>query len=228
VAEKVKEIWPRQGHKTEVINPGVPAGVPNPDAAAIASLKSKYKLTGKTVLLTIGRLVKRKGMDKTIEALEALPEKLVDNLSYFIIGSGSAEGYLRELIPGKLSSKVTFLGELTADEKWDWLNLSDILIMPSRDIAGDFEGFGIVYLEANLCGKPVIAGDSGGVRDAVIDGYNGILVNPNDTAGIGQAIIKLALDSELRNKLGAQGKERTIKEFNWERQVEKLFKIIKG
>jgi len=98
--------------------------------------------------------------------------------------------------------------------------------MPSRNIDGDFEGFGIVYLEANLLGKPVIAGDSGGVKDAVINGYNGILVNPEDNKEIKNAILKLSKDEKFREKLGEQGKERVINEFSWEKRTEKIYQII--
>ena len=94
--------------------------------------------------------------------------------------------------------------------------------MPSRQIKEDFEGFGIVYLEANLCSKPVIAGDSGGVRDAVKNGINGLLVNSENIEEITEAVIKLAKDKNLREKLGRQGKERVIKEFNWEKQTKKI------
>ncbi len=99
--------------------------------------------------------------------------------------------------------------------------------MPSRDIEGDFEGFGIVYLEANLCGKPVIAGNSGGVKDAVSDGVSGLMVEPENLEGIANAISRLSNDKDLRDKLGSQGKERAIREFSWENQAANLCKIIK-
>ena len=127
----------------------------------------------------------------------------------------------------KFLKKIIFLGELREDEKWNWLHLSDIFIMPAREIDGDFEGFGIVYLEANLCGKPVIAGQAGGVSDAVLDNSTGLLVNPESSEEISQAIVKLVADPNLRDDLGRQGKERAQTEFNWEKQLEKLLKLIK-
>jgi phosphatidylinositol alpha-1,6-mannosyltransferase len=99
--------------------------------------------------------------------------------------------------------------------------------MPSRKIQGDVEGFGIVYLEANLAGKPVIAGDSGGVRDAVLDGVNGLMVNPESKGEILGAILKLAGDRKLRRELGARGRQRAIKEFDSKKQVAALFKALK-
>jgi phosphatidylinositol alpha-1,6-mannosyltransferase len=99
--------------------------------------------------------------------------------------------------------------------------------MPSRQINDDFEGFGIVYLEASLAGKPIVAGRSGGVGDAVLDNETGLLVNPESTAEIANAIIELAKDENLREKLGDTGKKRAGGEFNWEKQVEKIYGIIK-
>ncbi|MBU4015184.1 glycosyltransferase family 4 protein [Patescibacteria group bacterium] len=107
-----------------------------------------------------------------------------------------------------------------------WYKICDIFIMPARNIKGDFEGFGIVYLEANLAGKPVIAGNSGGARDAVENGVNGLLVNPEDINEISNAIIKLAQDENLRKKLGEQGRERSIREFSWEKQAEKIYNCV--
>lgn len=112
------------------------------------------------------------------------------------------------------------------EEKNLWHSLCDIFVMPARNIAGDFEGFGIVYLEANLAGKPVIAGRSGGVSDAVIDGLNGLLVDPENVNDLSKKIIRLALDHELRQKLGEQGRERALREFNWQKQTEKIYNII--
>jgi phosphatidylinositol alpha-1,6-mannosyltransferase len=99
--------------------------------------------------------------------------------------------------------------------------------MTSKNIDGDYEGFGIVYLEANLHNLPVIAGDSGGVSDAVSDNFSGLLVDPNDIKDISQTITKLAKDSDLRNKLGGQGRLRVINEFNWKNLAQKFYDIVR-
>jgi phosphatidylinositol alpha-1,6-mannosyltransferase len=90
----------------------------------------------------------------------------------------------------------------------------------------DFEGFGIVYLEANLCGKPVIAGRSGGVPDAVENNVNGLLVNPESEEEIAQAILKLYESKELRETLGEQGRQRALIKFNWKNQIESFFDFL--
>ena len=102
-----------------------------------------------------------------------------------------------------------------------------IFIMPSRNIEGDFEGFGIVYLEANLAKKVVIAGDSGGVRDAVIHKVNGLLVDPNSSSSIAQAILDLAADKEAREKMGQRAYERVKKDFQWPSLVKEIYNFLK-
>jgi len=225
-ASRVKEFDSNLESKTEVVNPGIESEAPIIMADDLNALRNQYNLEGKTVLLSIGRLVKRKGVDRVIESLEQLPETEVSNIVYFIAGIGPEEEYLRKLVPPKLSKNIIFLGPLTENEKWLWLNLCDIFIMPARDIQGDYEGFGIVYLEANLCAKAVIAGNVGGVRDAVIDNYNGLLVDSEKVDKIIEAIDKLIKDPELRTRLGEQGQKRARQDFSFEKQVARLVSII--
>lgn len=214
--------------KTVVINPGIASAAPVIDRPELDALQEQYKLKGQTVLFSIGRLVKRKGVDRVIEALSRLSEEKISRLAYFIAGAGSEIDYLRSLVPPRLLKKIIFLGSLTEEEKWLWLEACDIFIMPARDIAGDYEGFGIVYLEANLCGKPVIAGNVGGVKDAVVDNYNGLLVDSENIEQIVEAIDKLAKDPDLRANLGLNGQARAISDFNWEKQTAKLVAAITG
>ncbi|MBI4812132.1 glycosyltransferase family 4 protein [Candidatus Falkowbacteria bacterium] len=218
--------------KVAVVNPGVENRITH-NAQLITLIKKKYNLDNKIVLLSVGRLVKRKGFDKVIESL---PEVLKEapnppagraGLVYAIVGNGAEENNLKFKIKNlKLKNNVLIFNNANNNERDAWLDVCDIFIMPARDIAGDFEGFGIVYLEANLAGKPVIAGDSGGVRDAVADGINGILVNPESVEEIAAAIVKLAKDENLRKKLGEQGRERAVKEFNWEGQTRKIYELL--
>lgn len=227
VREKLLENWPQLEAKVKVVNPGIEGGAPEADPYDVRTIKNSYDLEGKTIMLSLGRLVKRKGVDRTIEALTRIPEEESQNLIYFIAGSGPREEYLKKLVPLRFAKKIVFLGKLSEDEKWAWLRLCDIFIMPSRDIAGDFEGFGIVYLEANLCGKPVIAGNSGGVKDAVVDGVTGLMVDPEKVDDIKAAIVRLLKDPELRHKLGEQGQKRAIEDFDWETKIGDIWQFIK-
>lgn len=221
IAEKLL----KNKNKIKVVHPGIEQAAAY-DEELIASLKKKYNLYGKTKLLSLGRLVKRKGQDKVLESLPVVNGE-IPNLSYVIAGTGPDEAYLKTANYKAGNKNVIFLGKISDEEKWAWLNLCDIFVMPSRDIDGDFEGFGIVYLEANLSGKPVIAGRCGGVEDAVANGVNGILIiNPGDVNEIAGAIVRLAKDKNLRDNLGERGRERAIREFNWEEQAEKIYNVI--
>ena len=227
-----KFVGDKQEGKVGVVNPGI-ALAPSPSPTPLsrergAILKNKYNLQNKIVLFSIGRLVKRKGFDKVIEVMPDVLKK-VPNLVYVIAGMGPDEAYFKKK-SGNLAQnargKIIFLGKISDEEKWAWLNLCDIFIMPARNINGDFEGFGIVYLEANLCNKPVIAGDSGGARDAVEDYVNGILVDPESADAIADGIVELASCRRLRDELGGKGWRRAIEKFNWEKQVRRIYNRV--
>ncbi|MBU0636699.1 glycosyltransferase family 4 protein [Patescibacteria group bacterium] len=212
-------------NKINIINPGIEDFTTRLPQLEL-QLKIKYSLQSKLILLSVGRLVKRKGFDKVIECLHEVLKK-VPNLIYIIIGNGVEVGSLQAKIDDlKLVNKVIIITNADDQEKNAWMNLSDIFVMRSININGDFEGFGIVYLEANLANKPVIAGQSGGVGDAVINGLNGLLVDSEKNQQLIDAIIKLAKDPLLRHKLGEQGRQRALKEFNWQKQIEMVAKLI--
>lgn len=221
-----KAVDEKGGKKVVVVNPGVEVRSKKLEVRSKEELFDKYGLKDKIILLSVGRLVKRKGFDMVIEAFSQVL-KQIPNIVYVIAGSGEEINNLKFKIGNlKLKNNIILLANVQDDEKYSWYEICDIFIMPAREIDGDFEGFGIVYLEANLAGKPVIAGDSGGVRDAVIDGLNGLIVNPESVQDISQAIIRLAEDENLRKKLGKQGRERAVKEFNWEKQMKKMYNIL--
>jgi len=222
VAEDARKIV--DSEKVVVVNPGVT--IKKQENKKIKKqLIEKYNLENKKILLQVGRLVGRKGIDKTLEAMKTLKDEL-PGLIYVIIGNGEEKkNYELRITNYELDDHVLLITEADDEELQAWYELCDIFIMPSRDIAGDFEGFGIVYLEANAHGKTVIAGDSGGVRDAVEHNVNGLLVNPESVDEIKNAIIKLYNDENLRKKLGEQGRERAGREFQWSRQIEKIKQI---
>jgi len=226
VAGLVREFAPTEATKIEVVNPGIDKELRITNYELRIKLLNKYSLENKIVLLSVGRFVERKGFDKVIKALPGILKE-VPNLIYVIVGNGrELPNYESQIANRELNDNVVIITNADDEEKNAWYEICDIFIMPSRNMDGDFEGFGIVYLEANLAGKPVIAGNGGGVRDAVKDGLNGLLVNPEDVGEIQSAIIKLAKDGKLRGKLGEQGKKRAIKEFSWDKQAKKIHKIV--
>lgn len=193
----------------------------------INAFKNQHGLNNKKILLSAGRLVERKGHDQVIMALPEII-KMVPSLIYLIAGAGPRLDQLGQLATEcGVASAVRFLGPLADNELALCYNVADVFIMPSRQLAdGDVEGFGIVYLEANLYHKPVIGGSSGGVPEAVLDGETGLLVDPLNTSEIAQKTIKLLTDQTYAQQLGEQGFIRASKEFIWTKQAQKLIAIL--
>ncbi|RUM36875.1 MAG: glycosyltransferase family 1 protein [Desulfobulbus sp.] len=151
-------------------------------------LIARYGLADRRVLLTLGRLVSReraKGFDEILELLPALIQDEPD-ICYVIAGEGDYRSELEAKAKSlKVENHVVFTGMVNEEEKADLYRLADVYVMPSRG-----EGFGFVFLEAMACGIPVIASIADGSCDAVRDGKLGILVDPDDSEGIRQAILK--------------------------------------
>lgn len=182
--------------------------------------------TRSPIILTVARLVKRKGHEYI---LSSLPDVILSypNIMYAIIGEGperaDLERRVREL---GIERSVVFLGLLSdAHTAW-WYAHADVFVMTPIDIDGDVEGFGIVYLEANSFGKPVIASASGGIGDAVRDGVTGLIVPEKSSDAIRSALIMLLSDPVLATRLGRQGKKRVEDEFSWSTQAKKLTYLL--
>jgi len=226
-AELVKRARPSVSRRVIIVNPGIDNTHPPviaPDY--LADLRQRYNLAGCPILLTVGRVVERKGVDKVLEAMtQLLP--YYPKLRYIIVGDGPYLQTCRELATHLgLSESVVFITKADDEEKAAWYQLADIFIMVSRVKGSDFEGFGIVYLEANQAGKPVIAGQGGGVRDAVVDGETGLIVDPQSPEAIAQAVRRLLDDKSLRRRLGDAGRAR-LSQFLWSRQARLLRDKIK-
>ena len=223
VLENLKEIY-GDSTKYKVVNPGVSYPTANFNIEENKKrLIDKYELADKHILFSLGRLVTRKGFDNTIKAFKLLNDP---KMVYVISGAGPDEGYLKTMAID-FSDRIIFTGKISEEDKWTFFDLSDIFIMPSRDISGDFEGFGIVYLEANLAKRAVIAGNSGGVSDAVIDGFNGVLVDPENINGIANSIKDLIYNENLRLELASNGKERALSEFNWINKSKDIYNFLR-
>lgn len=171
-----------------------------------ADLMARYNLAGKRVLLTLGRLQERKGQDKVLEALPALRRSLPD-LVYLMVGDGPSRAALQAQAQALgIGDCVVFAGVVPPDEVADHYALADTFIMANRELAnGDTEGFGLVFLEANASGVPVIAGRAGGSVDAVTDGLNGLVVDGEDVHAITEAILRVFQDTNLRAGLVERG-----------------------
>lgn len=192
----------------------------------ILEIKNRLELADKKIILTVGRLVARKGQDRVIEAMPKILEKIPSAL-YVIVGDGPERKRFQGLSSKfQVDGNVLFVGEISEEKRNAFYQLCDVFVMTPRQIGADVEGFGMVYLEANQFGKPVVAGRSGGVAEAVVHGVTGLIIDPENINQISEAVIKILSDESLAKKMGEQGRERVSKEFNWQIQVEKLEKIF--
>lgn len=202
------------------------------------SLAKKFNLEGCRVLLTVSRLDERKGHDMVIRALPKVLEKY-PNTKYLIVGGGREKGRLQNiamdlgLIDAHFQTeKVVFAGYVENNCLPDYYNLCDIFIMPNREtserkqLRGDLEGFGIVFLEASACGKPVIAGRSGGANEAVEEGVTGLFVNPHSIEDVSNAVIQLFDDESLSKRLAQGGRRRAKLQYDWKLLSKTLLKIL--
>jgi phosphatidylinositol alpha-1,6-mannosyltransferase len=197
-----------------VLTPGVESMAFPARAVARQRLATKEETL---IILSVTRLVPRKGIDRLIEAMASLPS----NVQLVVVGDGEDRHRLEHMAV-VVQDRVTFIPHASDQERNAWYAAADIFALPVRDEGSDVEGFGIVYLEAAAAGLPVVAGKSGGASEAVIDQKTGLLVDPNDGHAITQAIKKLIEDPELRRRLGEAGKERVEREFGWEERWQRL------
>lgn len=182
-------------------------------------LIQKYGLENKKILLTVSALTERKGHDVVIKALDIIKTK-IPNMRYLIAGEGSNEVRLKDLVNREnLSEYVIFLGRFPHERLNQLYNTCDVFVMPNREDGSSIEGFGIVFLEANACKKPVIGGNSGGVKDAIIPGETGFLVTPNDDKELSEKIIELLNNPSMAQRMGQQGFERIKNELTWDKVV---------
>lgn len=215
--------------KAELIYPAVDLNRYQPGIPQ-AYFVEQHALAGKRIILTVGRLVERKGHDQVLRALKSLTGKYPEIL-YCISGKGGFESRLKELVSELgLEKHVRFMGRVSDDELRDLYNLCEFFIMPSREIEsnGHIEGFGIVFLEANAFGKPVIGGQSGGVAEAVQDGVSGLLADPNSPEDIALKMETLLSKPDYAKQLGQQGLERLRNRFHWDGYVRRAYTLLMG
>lgn len=202
-------------------SPGIPPYLTVTDER-VAEAKKKYGIGDGFTLLSLGRLVPRKGFAEAIEAVAQLKSR-GKKARLVIAGDGPERRRLGKLVVQReLDDLVTFAGKVPDEDLPGLYAACDAFVMAPRSAGADIEGFGIVYLEANLMGRPVIGSRAGGVPDAVIDGRTGLLVEPGSAAAISDAVEKLMADPALRERLGQQGRERVLREFSWKVQAAPL------
>jgi phosphatidylinositol alpha-1,6-mannosyltransferase len=177
---------------------------------------------GQPLILSVGRLMKRKGFDNVIRTLPRLVAQGID-AHYAVIGIGEEQAYLQGLADELgLGDRVHLLGHVPYEDLPRWYCACSVFAMPNRDIGGDTEGFGLVFLEAASAGRPALAGTAGGASSAVVDGVTGLLVDGESLDAIETGLARLLANSAEAERMGRQGRERVIGFYTHQRRVDQL------
>jgi glycosyltransferase involved in cell wall biosynthesis len=171
---------------------------------------------GTPVLLTVGRLVERKGVAWFVaNVMPKLVEKY-PRLLYLVVGDGADRDKIKAGIEQKkLPDNVKMLGRVEDEKMATLYNGADVFVQPNIVVPGDIEGFGLVLLEASLCELPVVAAGIEGIKDAITSGQNGVLVESKNVAGFVHEISEMIGDSKFRCAFGAKSREYTLDHFQW-------------
>ncbi|MFJ2768316.1 glycosyltransferase family 4 protein [Streptomyces sp. NPDC087300] len=210
--------------------PGVDATgfSPGVDGSAV---RERYGLgDGRPVVLCAARLVPRKGQDTLIEALPMVRRAVAD-ATLLLVGAGPYEARLRRIAEEQgVADGVVFAGGHPHEAMPPFYAAADAFAMPCRTRRRglEVEGLGIVFLEAAAAGLPVVAGDSGGAPDTVLDGESGYVVDGRSPAAVADRLVRLLRDRELARAMGEKGRAWVRREWNWDRSYEVLSGLLDG
>ena len=199
------------------IAPGIDTAhfIPQPDAM---QKRKELGLQDKKIIISVGRLVHRKGQDNLIQAMPAVLKK-IPSAHLLLVGEGPYRKHLEKLVmKSSLEQNVTFAGRIMYDRLPSYLSAADLFAMPSRSrfFGLEVEGLGIVYLEASACGIPVVAGNSGGAPDAVLEGVTGLCVDGTNIEQITAALVEICSDAERASHMGAAGRNWIVDQWRWD------------
>lgn len=181
-------------------------------------------ISEKKIILTSGRLAKRKGVAWFCE--NVMP-KLPENIVYVVAGDGpDRENIEKAIIKNNLSDRVKMLGFVSNDSRNILFNTCDIFIQPNIKIPGDMEGFGISVIEAASCELPVVASKLEGLKDAIKDNQNGFLIEPYDSQEYAEKISALLADDIYRKQFGKKARKFVIENYSWEKISKKYLEEI--
>ena len=221
IARRVRTAVPRSvpvsvlhpGADVERFHPGVPT----------AHVRTSLRIDDRPSVVCVSRLVPRKGQDVLIRALPFVRRRVPD-VVLVVVGSGPYENHLHRLAQEHAPDAVRFVGQVTDDELPSYYAAGDVFAMPCRTRLGgmEVEGWGNVFLEAAACGRPVVVGDSGGAREALVDGVTGLLVDGRSVRAVADALSALLLDPSGAAKLGDAGRERVLRSHTWPRIADVL------
>ncbi|MEU8982858.1 glycosyltransferase family 4 protein [Streptomyces sp. NPDC048309] len=220
-------LTPEAAARMVQLPPGVDEKTFHP-ASGGAEVRARLGLTDRPVVVCVSRLVPRKGQDTLIRAMPSVLAKEPEAV-LLIVGGGPYEKELRKLAYDTgVGPSVRFTGAVPWSELPAHYGAGDVFAMPCRTRRGglDVEGLGIVYLEASATGLPVVAGDSGGAPDAVLDGGTGWVVRGGSPDESADRIVTLLGDSELRRRMGERGRQWVEEKWRWDLLAERLKELL--
>jgi phosphatidylinositol alpha-1,6-mannosyltransferase len=209
-----------------IIYPGVDTNVFKPGLDTTGLRESLNIRSDENLIFSVGRLSRRKGFDQTLRAVAQLHNEGLP-IRYVIGGIGEDADYLDQLIRElHLENIAHRIGPIEESDLPRWMNTCDVFAMPNREINGDNEGFGMVFIEAAACGKTSVAGLAGGTGSAVIHEKTGFRVNGASVADIEIGLRLMIKQSALRTGLADTALQRVQKEFTWDRVTAKTRPFI--
>jgi phosphatidylinositol alpha-1,6-mannosyltransferase len=222
----LRDEWDMPEGRIRLLYPGVDTRRFVP-AARDKVLRARLGWHDRPVVLTVGRLQKRKGQDQLIRALMQI-RKVVPDVLYAVVGDGDERQPLERLVClEKMHHHVQFLGEVNDDDLIRCYQQCDLFVLPNREEAArDIEGFGMVLLEAQACGKPVVAGSSGGTAETMRIPQTGRVVCCDGPDALAALVTELLVDSSLRARMGEAARHCVVERFDWSalsQQARQLF-----
>ncbi|HLD30968.1 MAG TPA: glycosyltransferase family 4 protein [Patescibacteria group bacterium] len=216
-------VLPQFENKSFVLYPcPEPRFLEPPPRADIDNLRRRYALEGKQTLLSVSRLDEGKGFPSMIRCMPKILEQ-VPNLVWFIIGGGFKTDLIIDSIRKyNLQNVVRFVGEIPHEDLHPYFYTSDVFVLLTHPDEGKEEGLGLVFLEASAAGLPIVAGRSGGVPEAVLDGRTGLIVDAHNEKQVVDSVLKLLREKAYASQLGKAAKERMLKDFQWHEQIKLL------
>ena len=211
--------------KVVVINPGVELAAFEGAMAAGDAYRTQRGWGQKQIVLTLARMDARKNQAMVLRAVAALKDRF-PNLIYVCAGGGQRKEELKKLAAElNITDRVEFPGEVDGATKMALYGCCDLFAMPAIQVGTDVEGFGMVFIEAGACGKPCVAGNSGGQAEAVIDGETGFVVDGNQEAAVTDALNRLLADPQLRKRMGEAGRIKA-ESLDWPVVVQRTVELV--
>ena len=190
------------------------------------AVRDRLGIGARPLLLTVGRLVPRKGVDTVLRALPRIAMSVPD-VQYVVAGTGPDRDRLEQLATRQgVRDRVHFVGHVADEALPLYYSAADLFVMPVREAPPDVEGFGLVFLEANACGTAVVGARSGGVPDAIVDGETGLLVPPSAPQALARALTGLLQNPARLDMMGRQGRTRTVRTANWHRVAQSVYALL--